>query len=84
MARKVITVCDICESDKDVRQWEIRSDGERAKAELCGTHSAPLKRLLNPPAEGTTEGTTEAPTARSRGRGRPSRYVVTDDTTTTA
>lgn len=79
MARKVITVCDICESDRDVQQWEIKGEDGKAKPELCGTHSAPLKRLLNPQAESTAD----APQARPRGRGRTSRYVVTDETAAT-
>lgn len=79
MARKVITVCDICESDKDVTQWEIKMGKDRAKAELCATHSAPLKRLLNPAVDGTAA----SPQRRSTGRGRQSRYVVTDETAAT-
>jgi len=79
VAKKVITVCDICDSDRDVQQWEIKGEEGKAKPELCGTHSAPLKRLLNAQAEGTAD----APQTRARGRGRQSRYVVTDETPAT-
>lgn len=82
MARKVITVCDICESAQGIRQWEVKdiANGAKKKVELCVTHSTPFARLFEPANLEivTPEHTDAAAKSASRTRGR-SRTPVVDE-----
>lgn len=71
MARKIINVCDVCESDDRVKTYEVRADGEKAKIDVCHKHGELFAAAL----KGFE---TATPSTRSTARGgsgrRPSRY----------
>lgn len=72
MAKKMITVCDVCESADSVSVWEVRSltQGRKKRSDLCTRCAAPLARLLSglEQQDGEHQSPETAPTPRRRGR----------------
>lgn len=72
MARKVITVCDICESAQGIRQWEVKdiASGSKKKVDACVTHSTPFARLFEDGKPQENGEGSEVMPPRQRGRSR--------------
>ncbi|HWU08873.1 MAG TPA: hypothetical protein VN520_21235 [Streptomyces sp.] len=49
MAKRIVTVCDTCGSEKDVRKFTLSGGGQTVRPELCEEHAAPLAALLPAP-----------------------------------
>lgn len=64
--RKItLTVCDVCESEKDVQTWAIGVSGSTAKKyDLCETHRAPVVAVL----ESIKSGKVSKPAPSKNGR----------------
>lgn len=67
MARKVIAVCDQCESTDSVAKWVVDGPEGRTNADLCKKHSASLKQLQE-----------VVGVSSSSARGRSSLYTVVE------
>jgi len=49
VAKRIVTVCDTCGSEKDVRKFTLSGGGQTVRPELCEEHAAPLATLLPAP-----------------------------------
>lgn len=43
----VVTMCDLCGSEKEARRYEVKAGAKRRSLDLCAKHSAPLRKLLD-------------------------------------
>lgn len=41
--RRVITVCDVCETEEGVQSYEVRKGTRKKKVDLCAEHNGPLE-----------------------------------------
>lgn len=65
MAKKMVSICDTCESESNVETYEVKSEAKRTKVDLCGEHAAPLIDLLNKFGKGVTRGRAAAAKPRA-------------------
>lgn len=73
MARITINVCDVCEAQEGVRQYEIKQGTRKAKVDLCEGHRQNIEGLMTE-YEKRSKPAARATTARG---GRRSSRVAT-------
>lgn len=77
MAKKTIIVCDICESDQEIKAWEVKdaTTGDKKKAELCKRHGEILEVIVH----GFEQATPPSTPSRRRGRNAQAQVVSMEE-----